>query len=248
MKGLIVAGRYLTIVPLPGPPHRGTGALGPAAAWFPVVGFLLGVVLVAVDLVTAALFPTLLSALLTVTAWKLLTGGLHLDGLADCLDGFLGVDPQHRLAIMRDSRIGAFGAVGLVLFLMIDIVALSELPEGPRWRVLLAAPTVARATPAFLARLFPAAPGAGGQGAAFAASVPRWAWAVVLAIAALVAAATLGKVGLVAAFVALGVSLVLASVLARRLGGITGDVFGAALEAAELVLVLTVLAWINARL
>ena len=243
-----MAVRYLTIVPLPGPPHRGTAALGPASVWFPVVGLLLGVILAAVDRVTAALFPALLSALLTVTAWKLLTGGLHLDGLADCLDGFLGRDAEQRLAIMRDSRIGALGAVGLVLFLMIVIVALSDLPGGPRWRVLVTAPTVARATPACLARLFAPAPGGGGQGAAFAATVPRWAWLPALAVATLVAGVTLGTVGLVAMLAAVGASLILAHVFASRLNGITGDVLGAAVELAELSLVLTVLAWIQARL
>jgi adenosylcobinamide-GDP ribazoletransferase len=247
VNGLVLAARYLTILPLPGAGHREMTGLGSAAVWFPVIGVGLGAVLVAADLVASSLFPALLSALLTVTAWKLLTGGLHLDGLADCLDGLLGHDAEQRLAIMRDSRIGAFAAVGLVLFLMIDIVALSELPAGPRWRVLLAAPAVARATPPCLARLFPPARGTG-QGADFASTMPRWAWAPVLAMAAGVAGVVLGVVGLVGTFVAFAVALMLARFLSGRLGGITGDVFGAAVEAAELALVLTVSAWIHARL
>ena len=106
----------------------------------------------AVDSLTARLFPGLLGALLTVTAWKLLTGGLHLDGLADCLDGLVGRDREHRLAIMRDSRIGTFGAVGLILFLMLEIVTVAELgpcrpcsraafpPPGPSARVRRSSP------------------------------------------------------------------------------------------------------------
>jgi adenosylcobinamide-GDP ribazoletransferase len=231
---------------VPGPAHRDIAALGAAAVWFPVIGLALGAVLVAVDLGVSHLFPALLSALLTVTAWKLFTGGLHLDGLADCLDGLLGHDPEERLAIMRDSRIGVFGTLGLVLFLMIDIVALSELPEGPRRRLLLAAPAVARATPACLARLFVPARG-GGQGAAFARTMPRWAWVPGLALAALVAAAALGVVGLVGTAVAFAAAVGLARFLSERLGGITGDVLGAAVETAELALVLTVSAWIHAR-
>ena len=96
-----------------------------------------GVTLAAVDSLTARLFPGLLGALLTVTAWKLLTGGLHLDGLADCLDGLVGRDREHRLAIMRDSRIGTFGAVGLILFLMLEIVTVAELGPAVRWRALI---------------------------------------------------------------------------------------------------------------
>ncbi|HXH82337.1 MAG TPA: adenosylcobinamide-GDP ribazoletransferase, partial [Candidatus Tectomicrobia bacterium] len=151
MSGLLVAARYLTIVPLPGPTDHAPSALGRSAPWFPVVGLALGIALVAVDLAAAVLFPPLLSALLTITAWKLLTGGLHLDGLADSLDGLVGRDPEHRRAIMRDSRIGTFGAVGLILFLLLEITAVAELEPPARWRALLVAPAVGRALPPLLA-------------------------------------------------------------------------------------------------
>src|SRR5205823_10717707 len=104
---------------------------------FPVVGLGLGLVLVGVERVTSVLFPLLLAGLLTVTAWKLLTGGLHLDGLADCLDGLGGRDAEHRLAIMRDSRIGAFGALGLILLLLPGIAAVTQMPASVRARALL---------------------------------------------------------------------------------------------------------------
>jgi adenosylcobinamide-GDP ribazoletransferase len=147
VTGLVVAARYLTIVPLPGPARPSADALGRAAPWFPVVGLGLGVVLVVTERVTEVLFPLLLAGLLTVTVWKLLTGGLHLDGLADCLDGLGGRDAEHRLAIMRDSRIGAFGALGLILLLLLEIAAVTELPPSVRSHALLVAPVVARATP-----------------------------------------------------------------------------------------------------
>jgi hypothetical protein len=94
------------------------------------------------------LFPALLAPLLTVTVWQLLTGGLHLDGLADCLDGLTGRDPTQRLAIMRDSRIGVFGALGLIVLMLLEIAAVTELPPAARWRVLLVVPVVGRAMPA----------------------------------------------------------------------------------------------------
>ena len=245
MSGPVLAIRYLTILPVPGHDDTDRG-LGRAAAWFPVVGLALGVLVMGVDRVTTHLFPPLLSALLTVTAWKILTGGLHLDGLADCLDGLMGRDREHRLAIMRDSRIGTFGAVGLILFLMIEIVALTDLPPAPRWRVLVAAPAVARAVPPLLARLFGAARSEG-QGAAFVAGVRASGAAVALALAVLVAVAALGVIGLVAAALALLVAVMVAWLIGRRLGGLTGDVLGAAVEGAELAVLLTVLAWLGAR-
>lgn len=245
VEGLVLAVRYLTIVPLPGgPPHQGGSALGRAASWFPVVGLGIGGVLVVTERVTAALFPTVLSALLTVTAWKLLTGGLHLDGLADSLDALVVVGVEQRLDVMRDSRIGAFGAIGLVLFLALEVAALAEL-GAVRWRALLVAPAVARAGPAVLARRFaPARPT--GQGAQFFAGVPARAMPVGVGIAVLAGGTLLGWAGLLAVVVALLAALGLASFLARRFGGITGDVLGAAVEVAELGVLLTVSAWTHA--
>ena len=207
---------------------------------------MLGIMLAGVDFVTARLFPGLLGALLTVTAWKLLTGGLHLDGLADCLDGLVGRDREHRLAIMRDSRIGTFGAVGLILFLMLEIVTVGELPPSVRWRALIVVPTLARALPPGLARCFLAARPTG-QGAAFVAGVGPLAAPIALLIAALVAVFTLRAAGAAALVAGLIVACAVAWFQSRRLGGLTGDVLGATVELAELAALLTVLAWLNLR-
>jgi adenosylcobinamide-GDP ribazoletransferase len=246
MSGLVLAIRYLTIVPLPSRSPTEADRLGRAAAWFPVVGVGLGALLAATDRLATHLFPGLLGALLTVTVWKLATGGLHLDGLADCLDGLMGRDREHRLAIMRDSRIGTFGAVGLILFLMLEIVAVAELPGPWRWRVLVAVPAIARAAPPVLARLFRAAR-ADGQGAVFAAGVRRGGAALAVSVALVVSVGALGAAGLLAVVVSLAVAAGAGWWFARRLGGITGDVLGAAVETTELTAMLTVLAWVGAR-
>ena len=246
MSGLLVAARYLTIVPLPGAAHAPIESLGRSAGWFPIVGLVLGLVLVAVDRLTGWLFSPLLGALLTVTAWKLLTGGVHLDGLADCLDGLVGRDPEHRLAIMRDSRIGAFGAVGLILFLMLEIVALAELVPPARGSALFAAPVMSRATPAVLAALFRAAR-PDGHGAAFQAGVRPAAIAIGLVIAVAASIFALGGLGVAAGAVGLVAAVGLAFFLAGRLDGVTGDVLGAAVEISELAVLLTVSAWTYPR-
>src|SRR5207249_8732647 len=213
----ILAVRYLTIVPLPGRAAHGVDALGRAAGWFPVVGLGLGLVLVGVERVASVLFPSLLAALLTVTAWKVLTGGLHLDGLADCLDGLVGRDAEHRLAIMHDSRIGAFGAVGLILFLLLEIAALSEFAPTWRWRVLLVTPALARASPPVLARLFPSAR-TEGHGAAFRASLSRGGPPIAIVAGLVIAVSVLGAFGVVVAAAALASALALGAFLSRRLG------------------------------
>jgi len=240
---LVTAIRYLTIVPVPGRGHE--AAPGPAAVWFPVVGLGIGGVLVGVDYVATALFAPLLAALVTVTAWKLLTGGLHLDGLADCLDGLTGRDPAHRLAIMRDSRIGAFGAIGLVLCVLLEVGAVSGIDARARVHALLLAPVAGRAVAPLVARVFPA-PG-GGHGAGFRASVSAPVAAVALAIAAVVAAVTLRGWGVLALALATALALVVGAFMTRRLGGVTGDVHGATVELAELTVLLTVAAAYPAR-
>lgn len=242
----LLAVRYLTIVPVSRRGHAGLEDLGGAAPWFPVVGLGLGLALAAIDAATSRVFPALVAAVLTVTLWKLLTGGLHLDGLADCLDGLAGHDPAQRRAIMSDSRIGVFGTIGLVLLLMLELAALAELPLGMRWRALVAAPVIARATPAVLGRLFRPAR-AEGQGARFCAGLGRTGTVVAVAVAVVVAVGVLGTLGLVALGVGVGAAVVFGMFLARRIGGVTGDVLGAGVELTELAALLTVSAWTHTQ-
>lgn len=246
MTGLVLAVRFLTIMPLPARAAHSIDALGRAAVWFPVVGLGIGFVLVGVERATSVLFPSLLAALLTVTAWKVLTGGLHLDGLADCLDGLVGRDAEHRLTIMRDSRIGALGAVGLILFLLLEIAAVAELPAGVRWRALLVLPALARATPPLVAWCFPPARGEG-HCAAFRAGLRAGAAPVALALGLVLAWLGLGVAGLLVAATAVVAALGLAGFMAARLAGVTGDVLGAAVEVAELAGLLAVSAWAHVK-
>lgn len=234
MGSLILALRFLTIAPVPGRESTGPSALARAAWWFPVVGLLLGGALAGVGLAADALFPPLVAAALLVTAWKVATGGIHLDGLADCLDGLAGGDAARRLAIMRDGRIGVFGAAGLILLCLLAVTALAALATSLRLRVLLLAPVIGRVAPLLAgAWLAPATPGRG-LGAAFAAGLSRWAGpAHVVAVGAL-AAWLLGIWGLAVAAAAWSLALLAAGFVARRLGGLTGDVLGAVVEVAEL--------------
>ena len=234
MASLVLAVRFLTIVPVPGREAAGPGALGRAAWWFPAIGLALGGGLMLADRVLTAVVPPLLSAGLVVAVWKVLTGGLHLDGLADCLDGLAGVNAERRLAIMRDSRIGVFGALGLVLCLLIACAALSGTPAAARGPILLLAPAVGRLTPLLVGpRVRPATPGQG-LGAAFLAALPRAAGPVWLAVLLVLAWLLLGLTGAAMAAGALVAGAGGAVVLARRLGGLTGDALGAGVELSEL--------------
>ena len=245
MTSLALALRYLTIVPVPAGAHVEPTTLGRAAAWFPLVGLALGVVVAAGERLLGAVFPSLLDSLLAVTLWKLLTGGLHLDGLADCLDGVVGRDAGDRLRIMRDSRIGAFGAIGLILFLLLEVAAVSALASATRWRTFAAAPALARAMPPLVAWVFPAATPLG-QGAMFRSGLTRTRVVVAVALGGVIALAALGLAGLLVFGLAVAATLGLGRFYTSRLGGVTGDVLGTVIETTELIVLLTIVAWTSA--
>ncbi len=234
MAALIFAIRFLTIIPVPGWEAQGRDALARAAWWFPVVGLALGGALAIAARVLEAVFPPILSAVLLIALWKVATGGIHLDGLADCLDGLGGRDHASRLAIMGDSRIGVFGVVGLILLFLISIAALAEMPWPLRWRALLLAPAIGRVAPLLVGARFRAATPDHGLGASFGLALSRWAGPVHLLWIPVVAARLLGPWGLAIVLAALAAVFLWSAFLARRVGGLTGDVLGAGVELGEI--------------
>jgi adenosylcobinamide-GDP ribazoletransferase len=238
IASLILAVRFLTLVPVPGREADGRGALGRAAWWFPIIGLALGATLVVMNRVLQLAFSPLLSALLALSLWKVATGGIHLDGLADCLDGLGGRDGQHRLAIMRDSRIGTFGAVGLIVYFLIALLALAEMSAGLRGRILLLAPMVGRLAPLLVGPRFRAASPDHGAGAAFLRSMSPWAGPVHLVVVSALSAWLLRGWGPVVTLGSLLAVFVWTAFLARHYGGLTGDVLGSGVELGELGLLL----------
>ncbi len=236
MAHLILAIRFLTVVPVPGREASGPGAFGRAAWWFPPVGLALGALLVGADRACSFAFPPLLAGVLLLALWKVLTGGIHLDGLADTLDGLAGIDAADRLAIMRDSRLGVFGAAGLVLHLLISAGAIDALSSPGRAAVLLIAP------------LFPAATPGQGAGALFQAGLSRWAAPAYLACLWALAGWLLGPWSALLLSLSLGAVLLWAVFFASRLGGLTGDVLGSSVEIAELATLVAAAALMHLRL
>ncbi|PVZ08976.1 adenosylcobinamide-GDP ribazoletransferase [Actinomycetospora cinnamomea] len=234
--GLALAVAMFTVVPLRAP-RIDRAAAGVAVAVVPVVGVLLGTGLgaVAAGLVAAGA-PGLLAGFVAVGLGAAATRGLHLDGLADLADGLGGHgDAARTLAIMRDPGVGAFAVIWLVVVLAVQATALGALAE----RGVLVA-TVAgglalglgRAAFAWVARRGVPAASPDGLGALVAGTQPMWvapAWLVVLAGAAS-PVLELHAVG--AAFAAAVVVVVAAAHARRRLGGVSGDVFGACAELA----------------
>jgi adenosylcobinamide-GDP ribazoletransferase len=228
---------FLTTLPVRAP-DMPPGSLGRAAPWFPVVGVLLGALLTAAWWGLGWVFSPVLGAVLLVASWAALTGGLHLDGLADCGDGLLAaVPPERRLEIMKDPRLGTFGGLSLLLFLLLKVFAVAELPGGAGGAcALLLAPALARWLLIIVARQPSARPG--GLGAAFSQGLTPASLAVAAVVPAVVAVLG-GWRALAAVLAALLVILVIIRVARARLGGITGDVLGLAVELSELAVLLT---------
>lgn len=232
---LLIALQFLSSLPLQLPRMPTPEEQGRSLLCYPLVGLLFGLLLLAgAWLLDGA--PPVLAAALLLTLWVALSGALHLDGLADSADAWLGGlgDRERTLAIMKDPRSGPMAVVALVLLLLLKFAALLALLEAGQWLALLLVPLLARAS---LLGLFLGTPyvRAGGLGAAMAAHLPRTAgWRVLLLSGA--ACLLAGWSGLLAVAAALGVHLLLRRQLLRRLGGTTGDTAGALLELSECAL------------
>jgi len=231
-----------TIIPAGGQAEIPAAAAGRLLAWLPVLGGLLasvaGAALWAVQETGPGTPRKLLAAVIAVAILTVLTGGLHLDGLADTADGLGSRRPREQaLDLMRKSDIGPMGVAALVFTVLIQVSALAVLPAGwPAATALVTAAITGRVAALLAADLPPARPE--GLGALVAGSVPR-PGQLVAAIALLAIAAGAGfaaggpwLAARTAAAVAGGLAagLALRHTARRHLGGITGDVFGALIE------------------
>ncbi len=229
----LVALEFLTVLRLRRPPLVDSAALAAAQAWYPLVGALIGGGLALVDRALGGRLPPAPEAVVLLIVWEGTTGLLHLDGLADCADGLLGLQPrERRLDIMRDSSVGSFGVAAVALYLLLANAALGSLHGAARGATLVAAPALGRATMVALAAALPYAR-ADGLGLGFQRAARGWPGAIAL-VGALVLAVLCGGAG---GLVLLGAALTGAGVVGwlawRRIGGLTGDVFGAACELAQ---------------
>lgn len=237
-RSFVIAWQFLTAVPLSHHHHDPAPTeLAGSMAWYPVVGLLLGSMLAMTAwLLSDVIARVVLDALLIVLLVAV-TRGLHQDGLADTLDGWAGGrTPEQRLAIMRDGRIGAIGATGLILALGLRYAGLAALPDPGRLLVLCCMPAVGRWAMVVGAVAVPYARAEGGLAESFLQNLKTRH----LLIATLwVAAALVFAIGPVGAVVSLSLTALVAravSAHSRRLcGGVTGDTLGATNEVAEVL-------------
>jgi adenosylcobinamide-GDP ribazoletransferase len=235
VRGVLVAAAFLTRVPVP--VVAGAVDVGRAARWFPLIGGLLGgaSALLAWTMTEVMGFPAALTATLVVGLGAWATGSIHLDGLADTVDGFGGGrDREAVLRIMRDPLIGSYGAAALVFVIGVKVTAIAALLDrSAALPFVVAAPAISRWTISALAAWLPYARMEGGLGQAVTHERDTVGLVVATGVTALIAIAALRVDALVVWAFAAVTAVWIARAARRRIGGVTGDVFGASVELTE---------------
>jgi len=230
----------LTILPVGSRGMVREAELGHAFLWFAPVGLLVGGVLVSVHAVASRLVPPSVAAACVLAVWVVITGALHLDGLADVCDGLYGGHtPEERLRIMKDPHVGAMAVVAVCVLLILKAALIGSLSQRIAMPALLLSPCLGRSAMVWLGTTLPYARAEGGVAEAFVRSAgrrPLW-WAS--GVAFIAAGLLLGVRGIGIVLASLLATCILCAVFRRTLGGVTGDALGAA---GELLEVLTLLA------
>ncbi len=251
IKNLITAMQFLTIVTVRKEYQDEERSFARSIVYFPVIGFLIGFAMINADkLMLLAALPQTIANIFLVAFSVLITRALHVDGLADTLDGLMGgYDAQSRLAIMKDSRLGTAGATGIFFVLLLKYSALNNLFESEKAVALLTAPLLARWAQTLM--IYNTEYGREeGMGKAFVGHLRASGMAAtsILAIALSAFVVVRMDVRSVALFLCMIVGVVLLTYigrwfLIRKLGGVTGDAIGAVSELNEVYVFLLCVAF-----
>ncbi len=241
MKGFLTALQFLTIIKVREDPGLTGEQLGSSMAYFPLVGLVIGLVLAGVRIGASYILPTVLADTLVIIAFVIITGALHLDGFADTVDGLAGGKDRERiLAIMKDSRIGSFAVIGLILLLLLKVFALMEVPASLKTGTLIIVPVLGRWSTVQLAALFPYARSGYGTAQAFVGFTGKLEYLVASLMTALIVVGLFLMKGVVIMAIAGALTFGIGLFSKRRIGGVTGDILGATCELVEVTTLILV--------
>jgi len=236
---LRLAASFLTIVPFISGRALDNESVAASLGWFPLVGFAIAVALSLEDLLLARFFDVTVRSILIVLSLTIVTGALHLDGLADTADALgAGRDRERALVILRDSRIGSFGAAAIFFALALKVVALATLAGARRYTAIFAAVGLARWAMVAVAGRIPylRADGAGSAILASGSEPRNLTIASLTVVAAMLPLASRTVLGAILA--AIAITLAIRAFYRRWLGGVTGDLIGACGELVEIAVLL----------
>ena len=236
----LAALRFLTIIPLPWWREAGPEELGRSTGYFPVVGVIIGLILVGLNWVFELFLPSPVVHVLLVIVSAVSSGGVHLHGVINTFDGIAGhKTPEERWQVMSDSRVGSFGIVGVCGLLLVKYVALNSVPETrlmptlvlmpmvSRWAMVYAAFAYSTAKPSGLGKIFK-------QGTSWQPFVMA---TLITLVVAIVLAQLLGIAIMLGVWI---IVVVLAAYLKRKFSGLTGDTYGAVNEVVEVCVLILV--------
>jgi adenosylcobinamide-GDP ribazoletransferase len=231
VNSFFAALQFLTLFPWPRRADHSADEIARAVVFFPIIGFLMGLILVLVNGLLEPVASPRLTSVVLVTVLALLTGALHLDGLGDTFDGLgAGGDRERVLRVMDDSHTGAFGLIAIVLLLFFKIHAI-ESTDADRWRALLAAPVLGRWAMVLLGYRSRAAQPGLGSNLIDHLQTKHVVFATFITL--LLVAGILHGTGIVLMIWIAVFSLASKKYFNRRLAGVTGDTFGAVGEISE---------------
>jgi adenosylcobinamide-GDP ribazoletransferase len=234
----LAALQFLTSIPVPLKRELSPEQVGRSTAYFPLIGLIIGGILAALNWLLGLILPVSVVSALLIVALVILTGALHLDGFADTCDGIAGHKPvEERWRVMRDSRTGAFGVVGIALLLLVKYVSLNNIPPVFMTAVLLFMPVVSRWAMVYAIFVYSYARPSG-LGTAFKQAT-RWPQFTAATIFTLAISAALYPLFSVTGFLLIfGVWLIttaLSFYFKHKFAGLTGDTYGAINEVAEVM-------------
>jgi len=238
-----LAGAFLTIFPVAQRLEMTPERLARSMAFFPAVGLSIGLLLVVLNWILAPLIPLAVLDCLLLLILIAVTGALHLDGIADLIDGLAGgKDREGVLRIMKDSRVGAIGVVGLVMVLLLKYLSLYHVPLEHKYAALMFMPAAGRWIQVALASACRYIRDEGGTGGVFVDNVGERELLIATVTLLLAALVLFGLKGVLLVLLLGLTGMLLWRYFERRLGGVTGDVLGASTEIVEVVTLILVLA------
>ena len=236
IRSLRAAVSFLTVVPIGNADGSAGDRLG--RAYFPAIGALIGLVAGLAYVAVSAISTPLLAAAAAIASLTLLTGALHLDGLADSADGLLGRgDVERRLAVMRDPRLGSYGVAAVVVLVLLEFAALSSMSPARALAGLVIAGALSRFATLVVIALVPYVRESGLGSIAFDSRRRSLDLLAGAAITILVCALDWRRAAVAAALVAIS-TLAVVALARKRLGGATGDICGATAELGQLAALL----------
>lgn len=236
-SNLRTAFSFLTILPFPHPAAWSDDDSGKSAIWYPFVGAVIGLIAAGFYWLSGKILPDTIAAVLVMILWVILTGGLHLDGLSDCCDGFFySGTPEKRLQIMKDSYHGTFAVLGVTLMLLLKTVCITNLPVKECWLIFPLAAALGRLGILVIVRLPLANPN--GMAASLKKSIPSSALraGMIVPIGFAIALRLTGFVSLLSAVL---IYCIISRLAKAKIGGINGDVLGMTVEITEIAVLLT---------